>query len=86
MATGYYYCAEKYANGEYADMFRRKGTTYEQYIMDDDEWKETVDAARAYNGEIFTTGITEEDALRTAKEWRKNYLAWMEKHGDEEEK
>ena len=83
MATGYDYCAEKYNDGAYADMFRRKGHDYEQYIMEDDEWKPTVDASRAYNGDIFTLAISEEDALKTAKQWRKNYLIWLEKHKDD---
>lgn len=66
----YVYCAEKLINGTIVDLYRKKASVCEKYIIDSDTWSESKDAYKAFEGGSFIVKMTPEDAYETLDKWQ----------------
>ena len=66
----YAYYAEKLFNGTIVDLYRKKASVCEKYIIDSDTWSESIDAYQAFETGNCIVKMTPEDVAETLNKWK----------------
>ncbi len=69
----YVYYAEKLFNGTIVDLYRKKASVCEKYIIDSDTWSESIEAYKAFENGNFIVKMTPEDVYKMINKWKSGF-------------